>query len=144
MDCLDESHGYVGLPEAGVRIFEWQGPMLHAKTTVVDGMWCRVGSSNLNLASLLTNWELDVVVEDEELAAPPSRCTFAIWPTAARFTCRPVGHGKRRSAPERVSQSLCHLPAVSCATASPSQRTSRSCGSARQCRRAGCRSAQTL
>jgi cardiolipin synthase len=57
--------GYVGLLEAGVRIFEWQGPMLHAKTTVVDGMWCRVGSSNLNLASLLTNWELDVVVEDE-------------------------------------------------------------------------------
>ena len=56
--------GYMGLLEAGVRIFEWQGPMLHAKTTVVDGMWCRVGSSNLNLASLLTNWELDVVVED--------------------------------------------------------------------------------
>jgi cardiolipin synthase len=56
--------GYVGLLEAGVRIFEWQGPMLHAKTTVVDGRWCRVGSSNLNLASLLTNWELDVVVED--------------------------------------------------------------------------------
>lgn len=57
--------GYLGLLEAGVRIFEWQGPMLHAKTTVVDGKWCRVGSSNLNLASLLTNWELDVVVEDE-------------------------------------------------------------------------------
>lgn len=56
--------GYVGLLEAGVRIFEWQGPMLHAKTTVVDGQWCRVGSSNLNLASLLTNWELDVVIED--------------------------------------------------------------------------------
>lgn len=57
--------GYLGLLEAGVRIFEWQGPMLHAKTTVVDGKWCRVGSSNLNLASLLTNWELDVVVEHE-------------------------------------------------------------------------------
>ena len=56
--------GYIGLLEAGVRIFEWQGPMLHAKTTVVDGEWCRVGSSNLNLASLLTNWELDVVIED--------------------------------------------------------------------------------
>lgn len=56
--------GYVGLLQAGVRIFEWQGPMLHAKTTVVDGRYCRVGSSNLNLASLLTNWELDVVIED--------------------------------------------------------------------------------
>lgn len=56
--------GYVGLLEAGVRMFEWQGPMLHAKTMVVDGVYARIGSSNLNLASLLTNWELDVIVED--------------------------------------------------------------------------------
>lgn len=56
--------GFLGLLEAGVRVFEWDGPMLHAKSTVVDGKWTRVGSSNLNLASLLTNWELDVVVED--------------------------------------------------------------------------------
>lgn len=56
--------GFLGLLEAGVRVFEWDGPMLHAKSTVVDGKWARVGSSNLNLASLLTNWELDVVVED--------------------------------------------------------------------------------
>lgn len=56
--------GFLGLLEAGVRVFEWDGPMLHAKTTVVDGRWSRIGSSNLNIASLLTNWELDVVVED--------------------------------------------------------------------------------
>ncbi|MCS6913590.1 MAG: phospholipase D-like domain-containing protein [Myxococcales bacterium] len=60
--------GYTGLLRAGVRIFEWEGPMLHAKTSVIDGLWCRVGSSNLNLASLLTNWELDVTVEDATLA----------------------------------------------------------------------------
>ena len=57
--------GYRYLLEAGVRIFEWQGPMMHAKTAVVDGMWCRVGSSNLNAASLLGNWELDVGILDE-------------------------------------------------------------------------------
>lgn len=56
--------GYRSLLEAGVRIFEWQGPMIHAKTSVVDGVWCRVGSSNLNSASLLGNWELDVGVLD--------------------------------------------------------------------------------
>lgn len=65
--------GFAGLLEAGVRIFEWEGPMLHAKTTVVDGLWCRVGSSNLNLASLLTNWELDVVVEDARIGAAMER-----------------------------------------------------------------------
>jgi cardiolipin synthase A/B len=39
------------LLESGVRVFEWNGPMLHAKTAVVDGRWARVGSSNLNVAS---------------------------------------------------------------------------------------------
>jgi cardiolipin synthase len=61
--------GFIGLLEAGVRIFEWDGPMLHAKTTVVDGKASRIGSSNLNLASLLANWELDIVIEDARFGA---------------------------------------------------------------------------
>lgn len=56
--------GYRPLLDAGVRVFEWNGPMVHAKTAVADGRWARVGSSNLNLASWMGNWELDVVVED--------------------------------------------------------------------------------
>jgi cardiolipin synthase A/B len=60
--------GYRTLLEAGVRIFEWNGPMLHAKTAVADGRWSRVGSTNLNLASWMTNYELDVVVENEVFA----------------------------------------------------------------------------
>ena len=61
--------GYRSLLRAGVRIFEWEGGMIHAKTSVVDGRWCRIGSSNLNTASLLGNWELDVGVLDSELAS---------------------------------------------------------------------------
>jgi cardiolipin synthase A/B len=60
--------GYRPLLEAGVRVFEWNGPMLHAKTAVADGRWARVGSSNLNLASWIGNWELDVAIEDEAFA----------------------------------------------------------------------------
>ena len=56
--------GYRPLLEAGVRVFEWNGPMLHSKTAVADGRWARVGSSNLNLASWVANYELDAVVED--------------------------------------------------------------------------------
>jgi len=56
---------YRPLLEAGVRVFEWNGPMMHAKTAVVDGHWSRVGSTNLNLASWIGNWELDVCVDDE-------------------------------------------------------------------------------
>jgi cardiolipin synthase len=60
--------GYRPLLEAGVRVFEWNGSMLHAKTAVADARWARVGSSNLNMASWLGNWELDVVVENAEFA----------------------------------------------------------------------------
>ncbi len=55
---------YRALLEAGVRVFEWNGAMLHAKTAVIDGHWARIGSSNLNPASWLGNYELDLVVED--------------------------------------------------------------------------------
>ncbi len=57
--------GYRPLLDAGVRVFEWNGPMMHAKTAVADGHWARIGSTNLNIASWVGNWELDVVVEDD-------------------------------------------------------------------------------
>ncbi len=60
--------GYRPLLEAGVRVFEWNGSMVHAKTAVADGQWARVGSSNLNLASWVGNCELDVAIEDRGFA----------------------------------------------------------------------------
>ncbi|WP_437755120.1 phospholipase D-like domain-containing protein [Sorangium sp. So ce1389] len=60
--------GYRPLLEAGIRVYEWNGSMLHAKTAVADGRWARVGSSNLNVASWLENCEIDVAIEDEEFA----------------------------------------------------------------------------
>ena len=58
--------GYRTLLEGGVRIFEWNGVMLHAKTAVADGRWARVGSTNANITSWFGNWELDVAVEDAD------------------------------------------------------------------------------
>jgi len=60
--------GYRPLLEAGVRVFEWNGTMLHAKTAVADGVWARVGSTNLNFASWIHNWELDVAIENRGFA----------------------------------------------------------------------------
>ena len=60
--------GYRPLLEAGIRVFEWNGSMIHAKTAVADGRWARVGSTNLNVASWLGNRELDVIVEHEPFA----------------------------------------------------------------------------
>ena len=56
--------GFRALLEGGVRIFEWNGVMLHAKTAVADGRWARVGSTNANITSWFGNWELDVAIED--------------------------------------------------------------------------------
>lgn len=55
---------YRELLQAGVRIFEWNGPMIHAKSALADGVWARVGSTNLNFASWHLNRELDVMIED--------------------------------------------------------------------------------
>ena len=57
--------GYRALLEAGIRIYEWKGPMLHAKTAVADDQWARVGSTNLNIASWIGNCEIDVAIENK-------------------------------------------------------------------------------
>jgi cardiolipin synthase A/B len=65
--------GYRQFLEAGVRIFEHGGPMIHAKTLVADGWWSKVGSTNLNFSSLVANWEIDLVVEDTDFAQQMER-----------------------------------------------------------------------
>jgi cardiolipin synthase len=60
--------GYKTLIESGVRLFEWNGSMIHAKTAVADSYWARVGSTNLNVASWMGNYELDVIIEDRDFA----------------------------------------------------------------------------
>lgn len=61
------------LLESGVRIFLYQGNMIHSKAIVVDGEWSTVGSLNLDYASLLYNFEANIVTTNvkftEELAA---------------------------------------------------------------------------
>jgi len=55
---------YASLLRAGVRIYEWQGPMLHAKTMVADEALALVGSTNLNAFSFMACYELDVEIQD--------------------------------------------------------------------------------
>ena len=53
----------------GVRIWEWKGTMMHAKTSVVDGRWVRVGSTDFNPLGVAINFELDAVIDDAALGA---------------------------------------------------------------------------
>jgi cardiolipin synthase A/B len=59
---------YPRLLEAGVRIYEYQPAVLHAKTMVVDGQCCVVGSANLDVRSFRLNFEVSALVFDEEFA----------------------------------------------------------------------------
>jgi cardiolipin synthase len=55
---------YTELLQAGVRVFELKGSVLHAKTTVIDHAWSTVGSSNFDIRSFLHNNEINVIVLD--------------------------------------------------------------------------------
>ncbi len=61
--------GYRPLLDAGIRIWEYAGLMMHAKTTIADGWWARIGSTNLNVTGLVTNWEINLVAEDAAFGA---------------------------------------------------------------------------
>ncbi len=56
---------YTQLMASGVRIFELQASVLHAKTAVIDGYWSTVGSTNLDMRSFLHNSEVNLIAIDQ-------------------------------------------------------------------------------
>ncbi len=56
---------YAQLLAGGVKLYELQVAVLHAKTAVIDGVWSTVGSTNLDMRSFLHNSELNVVILGE-------------------------------------------------------------------------------
>lgn len=52
----------------GIRIFEYQPTMMHAKTMVVDGIWSTLGSSNFDDRSFRLNDEVNVNIYGEDIA----------------------------------------------------------------------------
>lgn len=60
---------YAELLASGVRIFELQESVLHAKTAVIDGYWSTVGSTNLDMRSFLHNSEVNLIAIDQNFGA---------------------------------------------------------------------------
>ena len=60
---------YGSLLRSGVRIFEYEGGMTHAKAIVVDGLWSVIGTTNFDNRSFEHNDEVNVVVRDKAVAA---------------------------------------------------------------------------
>jgi len=59
---------YSSLLNAGVKIYERAGPLLHSKSAVIDGVWSTVGSTNLDWRSFLDNDEINAVILGRDFA----------------------------------------------------------------------------
>jgi cardiolipin synthase len=67
---FNAARSYYGqLLKAGVKIYERRGPLLHAKTALIDGVWSTVGSANLDRMSFLHNQEINAVVLGADFGA---------------------------------------------------------------------------
>jgi cardiolipin synthase len=60
---------YDELLAAGIRVYERNVAMLHAKTAVVDGVWSTIGSTNLDMRSFLHNDEINAVILNVDFAS---------------------------------------------------------------------------
>lgn len=59
---------YGDLLKAGANIYEYESSMIHAKVTVIDGIWSVVGSTNLDNRSFGINDEINLAVFDSQVA----------------------------------------------------------------------------
>lgn len=60
---------YSTLLRGGVTIWLFQNAMVHAKTATVDGQWTTIGTANIDRLSLSGNYEINVEIYDESIAA---------------------------------------------------------------------------
>ena len=60
---------YDELLTAGVKIYERQGALLHAKTALIDGVWSTIGSTNLDWRSFVHNQEINAVMLGQDFGA---------------------------------------------------------------------------
>lgn len=104
-------NSYGRLLEAGVRIFEYDRTMLHAKTLVVDDEWANVGSSNFDHRSFALDAELNVTILDAGLTAELAQHFLDDLESSEeidleRWRCRPLKERVVESVSELARQSL--------------------------------------
>lgn len=89
--------------EAGIRIFGYQGVMIHSKTCTIDGVWSTIGTTNMDRLSLAGNYEINVELFDEAVAAEMDRLFAADLAHAREIT---LDAWRRRPATARAAELL--------------------------------------
>ena len=96
---------YEQLLGAGVRVFEYQPTMMHAKTLVVDGHWCAVGSMNADNRSLSFNEETVLLMLDDTAASTLDRHFHDDQEHSNEIL---LSEFRRRGVGERVKELACY------------------------------------
>jgi cardiolipin synthase len=100
---LAAEHEYGELLEGGVRIWNFQPSMLHAKVMTVDGCVANIGSANLNMRSVSLDEEINVVIVDDDLAATLEKQFDEDLDRSVRIE---PSRWKRRSSVQRLAETL--------------------------------------
>jgi cardiolipin synthase len=58
---------YRELLERGVKIYEYDGGVLHSKLVTVDDRWCMLGSANMDMRSFRLNFEVTALIYDHRV-----------------------------------------------------------------------------
>lgn len=97
---------YEELLKGGVRIFEYQPAMMHAKTIVVDGGWLSVGSMNADNRSMSFNEESNLVVLDDGAGEHMEGLFIDDLKYAKEIK---LAEFSRRGIAEKIAEHACHL-----------------------------------
>ncbi|HET9789893.1 MAG TPA: phospholipase D-like domain-containing protein, partial [Candidatus Angelobacter sp.] len=94
---------YGKLLRAGVRIYEYQPAMIHAKVLVIDGLWSLTGSTNFDNRSFGLNDEVNLAACDRQLAAELTHDFLADVAASQEVTLQ---DWKKRSLLEKLHEAL--------------------------------------
>ena len=98
---------YEDLLASGVRVYELQIAVLHAKTAVIDRIWSTVGSTNIDMRSFMHNYELNAVVLDPEFglaleSAFEEDLRYSVEVSAEQWAQRPLAERLKEWAARRL------------------------------------------
>lgn len=97
---------YEELMKSGVRIFEYQPAMMHAKTITVDGLWMSVGSMNADNQSISFNEESNLVVLDKGAAETMEKLFLEDLEYSEEIDPKEFA---KRPITDRIAEKACHL-----------------------------------
>ena len=97
---------YSELLESGVKLYRRQKVLLHAKTLVIDGVWSKVGSTNMDFWSFSINDEVNAVILSREFAREMEQMFAADLAESAEIVWE---EWKKRPLLSKIREQLAHL-----------------------------------